>query len=72
MFVIRSEITNGSFQNFTGYEEIVDIFWGYYKTGLFQGLISIYFSVFFLGHGTEWEYFFGLPKFLKYFFFGYA
>ena len=32
--------------NFLGYGEIVDIFWGHYKTGLFCGVISIHFRAF--------------------------
>ena len=32
---------------FLGYEDFVDIFWGHYKIGLYLGVISMHFRVFF-------------------------
>ena len=48
---------------FWGYKDFVDIVWGYYKIGLYLGVISMHFRVFSEGQGTKWGYFFGLLKF---------
>ena len=46
-----------------GYEDFVDIFWGHHIIGLYLGVLSMHFRVFFEGQGTEWGIFFGLLKF---------
>ena len=57
-------------ENKCGDDEIVDIFGGHHKTGLFLGVIYIHFRAFSLSQGTESEYFWGVAKFQI--FFGYA
>ena len=37
------------------------------KIGLYLGVISMHFSVFSIGQGTEWWMFFGVAKFLNIF-----
>ena len=44
-----------------GYEDFEDISWGHHKTGLFWGVISMHFRVFYC-QGTEWEYFWRVDK----------
>ena len=50
-----------------GYDDVVDIFWGHHKIGLYLGAISMHFKVFSLGHSTKWGYFLGLLKFQIFF-----
>ena len=48
---------------FGGYEDFKHIFWGAnHKVGLYLGVISMHFSVFSLGQGTEWGIFLGVAK----------
>ena len=47
---------------FLGYEDLVDIFGGHHKIGLYLGVISMHFRVFSEGQGTEWGIFFGVAK----------
>ena len=47
---------------FWGCDEIVDIFWGHHKTGLFLVVISIHYRAFSSGQGTELEYILGCCK----------
>ena len=44
-----------------GYEDVVDIFCGHYKVGLYLEVISMHFRVFSEGQGTEWRIF-GVAK----------
>ena len=48
---------------FLGYEDFVDIFWGYHKIGLYLQVIYMHFRVFSEGPSTEWRIFWGLLKF---------
>ena len=44
--------------------KILSIFLGVHnKFGLYLGVISMHFRVFFYGQGIEWGIFFGVPKF---------
>ena len=52
-----------NYYNFLGYEDVVDIFWGHHKIGLYLGIISMHFRVFSQGQGTECGIFLGLLKF---------
>ena len=38
----------------------MDIFGGHHKIGLYLGVISMHFRVFFKGQGTKWGIFFGV------------
>ena len=51
-----------TFEYFLGYEDFVDIFGSHHKIGLYLGVISMHFSVFSSGHGTEWGIFWGVAK----------
>ena len=54
----------GGFRKKIGGMKILWIFFGgHHETGLYLGVISMYFRVFSYGHCAEWGYFFGLLKF---------
>ena len=56
----------GGFQKndlFGGYGDFVDIFWDHHKIGLYLGVISMHFRVFYLGQGREWGIIFWVAKF---------
>ena len=70
MFKILNFNIFGGFQKneqFLGYEDFMDTFWGHHKIGLYLGVISIHFRVFFKVRVQNWGYFSGSLKFQIFF-----